>query len=105
VSPRLLGVALAAILVAGGCSGTLQTASGVVLQVNGSSLTEIDSFVLRTADGELITFDVGPVTFDATSFPPEHLREHQALASPVRVTYQVQDGRKVAVKLEDAPGP
>ena len=48
---------------------------------------------------------VGPVTFDQTSFPPEHLREHQALASPVTVTYQVQDGKNVAIKLEDAPGP
>lgn len=97
------GLSLAAVLLFAGCSGTLQTVSGVVLQVNGTSLTQIDSFVLRTADGQIITFTVGPITFDQTSFPPQHLREHQQLASPVKVTYRVEDGKNVATKLEDAP--
>jgi hypothetical protein len=97
------GVSLAAILLVAACNGTLQSASGVVLQVNGASLTQIDSFVLRTSDGQILTFTVGPVTFDQTSFPPQHLREHQQLAQPVKVTYRVEDGKNVAIKLEDAP--
>jgi len=98
-----LGVAAAIAFLVAACSGTLQTASGIVLQVTGTSVSDISSFVLRTNDGTLITFEVGPVTFDQQSFPPEHLREHQRLALPVLVTYQVQNGQDVALKLEDAP--
>ncbi len=95
--------ALAAVLLLAGCSGTLQTASGVVLQVNGTSLSKVDSFVLRTADGQVITFTVGTIAFDQSTFPPEHLREHQQLATPVKVTYRTDGDTKVAIKLEDAP--
>lgn len=98
----LAATALGALLLAG-CSGSLQSATGVVVQVNGTSPSAISSFVLHTADGQLLTFTVGPVTFDQTSFPPEHLREHQALAQPVKVTYKIENGQDVAVKLEDAP--
>lgn len=97
------GVAVAALLASAACSGSLQTASGVVLEVDGSSLSQIDGFVLRTPDGQMITFVVGPVAFGQASFPPQHLREHQQLAQPVRVTYRVESGRNVAIKLEDAP--
>ena len=96
-------IALAAVLLCAGCGGTLQTASGVVLKVNGTSLSQIDSFVLRTADGQVITFTVGPIAFDQSSFPPEHLREHQQLATPVKVTYRMDGDTRVAIKLEDAP--
>jgi hypothetical protein len=98
-----VSVTLAALLLCVACSGTLQTASGVVLQVDGTSLTQINSFVLRTADGQVLTFAVDTVAFDQTSFPPQHLREHQQLASPVKVTYRVDSGKNVAIKLEDAP--
>ncbi|MEA2622612.1 MAG: hypothetical protein QOH61_1522 [Chloroflexota bacterium] len=86
-----------------GCTGTLQRATGIVVNVQSQSLTEIDAFELRTAEGQILTFAVGPITFDGGSFPPQHLREHQALAQPVLVTYRVEDGRNVAIKLEDAP--
>lgn len=99
----LLGVLLATLLLCGACTGTLRTAEGVVLDVQGTSLTKIDSFTLRTADGQLLTFTANEVTFDQQSFPPQHLREHQALAQPVRVTYRVEDSRNVAIKLQDAP--
>ena len=95
--------ALAAVMLLGACGGTLQTASGVVLKVNGTSLTQIDSFVLRTADGQVITFSVGSIAFDQSSFPAEHLREHQQLATPVKVTYRMDGDTRVAIKLEDAP--
>ena len=103
---RLAILLIAAVSVGGGvagCSPAEQSVSGLVIQVNGTSPSAISSFVLRTADGRLITFMVGPVTFDQQSFPPEHLREHQALAAPVIVTYRVENGANVAVKLADAP--
>ena len=100
---RLAGLALTAALLVGACSSSSLTATGVVIQVTGTSPSAISSFLLHTADNQVLTFVVGPVTFDQTSFPPEHLREHQALAAPVTVTYQVQDGKNVAIKLADAP--
>jgi hypothetical protein len=103
VTGRLIGLALAAVVLAGGCSSSSLTATGVVIQVTGTSPSAISSFLLHTADNQVLTFVVGPVTFDQKSFPPEHLREHQALAAPVTVTYQVQDGQNVAIKLADAP--
>lgn len=96
-------IALAGVLLLSACNGTLQTASGVVLKVNGTSLSQVDSFVLRTADGQVITFSVGSIAFDQSSFPAEHLREHQQLATPVKVTYRMDGDTKVAIKLEDAP--
>jgi hypothetical protein len=96
-------VTLATVLLCAACGGTLQSVIGVVLQVNGTSLTQIDSFVLRTAEGQIITFTVGPIAFDQTSFPPQHLREHQQLATPVKVTYRLDGDTRVATKLEDAP--
>jgi hypothetical protein len=103
VKIRLAGVGLAALLVVAACGASAETATGIVLHVDGTSPSAISSFLLRTADGHVITFMVGPVTFDQQSFPPEHLREHQALAMPVTVTYQVENGQDVAVKLQDAP--
>ncbi len=90
-------------MLVGACSPSQLTATGVVIQVTGTSPSAISGFLLHTADNQVLTFIVGPVTFDQTTFPPEHLREHQALASPVTVTYQVQDAKNVAIKLEDAP--
>jgi hypothetical protein len=103
VRGRLAGLTLTAALLAGACSPAQLQVTGVVIQVTGTSPSAIGSFLLHTADDRVLTFVVGPVTFDQKSFPPEHLREHQALALPVTVTYQVQDGQNVAVKLADAP--
>jgi hypothetical protein len=105
VRGRLAGLTLAAAILAAGCSPSQLTATGVVIQVTGTSPSAISSFLLHTADDQVLTFAVGPVTFDQRSFPPEHLREHQALALPVVVTYQVQEGQNIAVKLVDAPLP
>ena len=90
-------------MLVGACAPSQSMATGVVIQVTGTSPSAISSFLLHTADNQVLTFVVGPVTFDQASFPPEHLREHQALAAPVLVTYQVQDGKNVAIKLADAP--
>ena len=104
MSARLVGLAVAAAVLAGACSPSDLTATGVVIQVTGTSPSAISSFLMHTADNQVLTFVVGPVTFDQKTFPPEHLREHQALGVPVIVTYQVQAGQNVAIKLADAPG-
>ena len=102
---RLLLIALlsAAGLVAAGCQPTLYTETGIVTTVNSASLVEVDGFTLRTNDGRTLTFSTRDLPIRDDGFPPQHLREHQALAQPVQVTYRVTDGRNDVVKLQDAP--
>ena len=95
-----LGAVLAFALVA--CGGdTLQSESGIVLDVQSQSLARIDGFTLRTTDGRELRFDTTETRFDTTGFPPQHLHEHRALAEPIHVTYQVRDGTNRVIKLED----
>ncbi len=99
----MLAVALLFTLVLAGCGGdTLQTETGVVVDVQQAGLADVSGFTLRTSDGRELTFDTTQTRFDAAGFPPQHLQEHRALAEPVRVTYQVKDGTNRVVKLEDA---
>jgi hypothetical protein len=103
VTGALVAGALAALLVVGACTAPLQSTSGIVLSVQGSSPGVVDGFVLRTSDGQVITFSTVKTQFDRTGFPPQHLREHQALATPVLVTYRTESGVNDVIKLEDAP--
>lgn len=105
---RLAGLAaLLAVLalVACACAATLETRIGLVIAVEGTGPAAIGGFTLRTADGQVMEFSTLTTVFDRSGFPPEHLREHLTLASPVRVTYHTTDGRNDVVKLEDAPTP
>lgn len=95
------GVVLA--LLAAACGGTLQTETGLVVSVQSTGPAAVDGFTLRTADGRRIDFSTRNTVFARNGFPPEHLREHLALAQPVRVTYQSTDGRNDVLTLEDAP--
>jgi hypothetical protein len=94
---------LVLVLLTAACGGTLQSETGLVISVQSTGPAAVDGFTLRTADGRLIDFSTRDTVFDRNGFPPEHLREHLALAQPVRVTYQSTDGRNEVVKLEDAP--
>lgn len=94
-------MALALGIVAG-CQPTLMTETGVVTSVTSTSLVDVDGFQLRTTDGRTFDFSTKGLAY-GEGFPPQHLREHQALGSPVEVTYKVVDGLDVVVKLQDAP--
>jgi hypothetical protein len=80
------------------------TADGVVVQVESSGLTAVAGFTLRTADGQELRFGLAELR-NATSFPPAHLAEHVATATPVRVWYREAAAGLEALWLEDAPGP
>ncbi len=102
----LIVVALVAPLVVAGswaCSGPSErrTVEGLVVEVVGSSPAHVERFTLRSSDGQLLSFTVGTVELDEPAFPPAHLREHQAVAELVEVTYQQDGDRLVAVRLED----
>jgi hypothetical protein len=81
-----------------------RTEIGVVVFVDSVSLTDVRRFAIRTSDGRTVFFAVGQLE-NGAQFPPGHLGEHEATASPIRVTYRDENGEHVAVRLEDAAAP
>jgi hypothetical protein len=98
----LLGAALLVGLgTVAACEPTLHQDTGLVVDIQQSSLTAIEGFRLRTTDGRVVEFATLTTRFDA-AFPVQHLGEHLALAQPITVTYKVVDGRNEVVRLADA---
>ena len=99
----LLVVVLAGVVgMLAACEPTLHTETGLVVDVQQSSLTSVEGFRLQTPDGRIVEFSTIGTRFDQ-AFPVQHLGEHQALAQPITVTYRIADGRNQVVKLADAP--
>lgn len=95
-----LGLVIAIALAA--CGPAPQTVAGFVVDVKSTSLTQIDSFTLRTQDGQELVFRVGLLELDGGAFPAGHLREHMALNQAVAVAYREEGGERIAFKLVDA---
>lgn len=93
------------VIVAGlvaGCGDGEKTVTGVILDVESSSLTELDSFTLRSNDG--VTLVLVSVQ-DAPTNPlegifPGHLLGHMQAAEQVTVHYREEGGAFLAVRLE-----
>ena len=103
----LLGAAALVILLVVG--GTMayggpgrQVETGVVVAVTATSLSDVQGFSIRTADGRTVDFRVGTIE-NATQFAPGHLAEHKVTLVPIRVTYVQRPDGLEAVRLEDAP--
>jgi hypothetical protein len=76
-------------------------ATGVLTHIESEGLSKVTAFTLRTADGRQTRFEIG-VLENGAQFPPGHLAEHMANASPVRVFFRDEGGgRLVAYRLED----
>ncbi|MFL5749645.1 MAG: hypothetical protein ACJ767_03390 [Chloroflexota bacterium] len=100
------GVVLAVLAIGAFLATTLaqpprQTETGVVIAVDSTSLTNVRGFTIRTSDGRTVAFTLGQLE-NASQFAPGHLNEHVATAVPVLVTYRVENGQRMVVRLEDA---
>jgi hypothetical protein len=98
----LLIAALLAVLLSA-CGGDELSVTGVILEVDAPSLTEIDSFTFRTNEGETLVFRVAP---DAAADPlegfvPGHLQSHALLAEQVEIFYREEGGELLALRLVD----
>jgi nitrate reductase NapE component len=103
----LLGVVVAVVLLAVVAVNVLggpgrQVETGIVVGVQATSLTDVQGFSIRTADGRTVDFRMGTLE-NASQFAPGHLAAHKVSLVPVRVTYVQEPGGPVAVRLEDAP--
>ena len=96
-----VAVATALLLIAGACGGGDKQVTGLVLEVAGRDVIEIESLRLRDDDGRVWEFATeGPVGLSAA-----HLRQHQLAGEKVVVTYRAKDGRLIASDIRDAPSP
>lgn len=74
---------------------------GVVVAVDAVSLTDVRGFTVQVGMWT-VDFKLGPLE-NATQFSPSHLKEHQASSEPIRVWFRVENGDRVAYRIEDAP--
>ena len=75
--------------------------AGIVVDVTSAGLSQVTGFTLRTNNGETIQFMIGTLE-NGDEFPPGHLKEHQAAASPVLVFFREANGQLVVYRIEDA---
>ena len=71
---------------------------GVIVDVEASGITEVESFTLRSG-GRTYEIDVTKET--DLAFPPAHLSEHRASGEPVVVELEEADGGLVATSVDD----
>lgn len=83
------------------------TVRGVLLDVVSPGIQKVDSFTLRTDDGQELHFTTSQDFNQGTAhlMTPGHMRQHMALADPVEVTYRDQNGTLVALNATDVSRP
>lgn len=74
---------------------------GRVVVVDSEGLSKVRGFTLRTDAGTELAFVIGSLE-NGAEFPPGHLAEHLATASPVRVFFRETGGARVVYRIEDA---
>lgn len=74
--------------------------TGVVVAVDSQGLGDVRGFRLRRDGGELIDLDLRALE-SGSAFPPGHLAEHQATATPIRVWVREEGGVLLAIRVED----
>ena len=78
----------------GEASGEME---GLVVEVSGRNIVELETLGIRAEDGTVWTFTAeGPLEFS-----PSHLREHQLFGETVTVSYVRRGELLVAVKISD----
>jgi hypothetical protein len=90
----------------GGGSDGERSVEGIITDVQSSSLTEIDSFTVRTNDGDTLVFHIAPDAHPdpEEGFVPGHLRSHAVAAEQVKVYYREENGELLATRLVHPSG-
>jgi hypothetical protein len=81
------------------CAGRT-TLTGVVIEVESRTLTDVRSFTLRS-EGEECEILIDPDREYGFALP--HLNEHKVSADPVRVEVEVRGEELVALSIDDSP--
>jgi hypothetical protein len=75
--------------------------AGIVIKVDSQGLDDVRGFTLRSSAGDELEFTIAQLE-NGDEFPPGHLTEHMAAASPVLVFFRDENGELVAYRIEDA---
>lgn len=75
--------------------------TGKVIAIDSEGLSKVRGFTVRTDDGSELAFVIGTLE-NGVEFPPGHLAEHLATATPVRVFFRDEAGSRVVYRIEDA---
>lgn len=62
-------------------------ATGVVIAADGPNAAQVDTFSLRTSEGQVLQFTVGRLDLSNGGLPAPHLREHLVSGEPITVYY------------------
>lgn len=73
--------------------------TGVVVAIDGEGFDEVESFTLRAAGAD---HEIWIEPGRDYAFPLNHLHAHLRGSEPVKVRYEEEDGRLVALTIEDA---
>lgn len=76
--------------------------AGVITSVDAVALDQVHGFTLTSAGGQDLTFVIGKLE-NGDEFPPGHLKEHMASATPILVYFRQENGALVVYRVEDAP--
>ena len=105
----LLALLAASVAACAAPAATAQTRTvrGVLLDVESPGIQKVNSFTLRTDDGQQMHFATAPDFNQGVAhvMTPGHMRQHMALGDPVEVTYRDQDGTLVALSATDVSAP
>ena len=102
---RIAAAVVGLALVAAGCGdsgGGRETVRGVVLEVDGD-LASVESFVLRTDEGDIL--EVVPAPGGDFRFPLPHLHDHRRTLEPVLVELDRSVDPPLATAIRDADSP
>lgn len=102
MTARRAALVVTLLLVAAACSSSDERVTGVVVSVD-ADLTEVRSFEIQTPGGERLGFEAGP---DLRTFehggPITHLTDHLRSGAPIRVVFEVDGERRIAISVDDA---
>ena len=86
-------------LIVGSCTPapTTGTVRGLLTDVQAASLMLLREVELRAEDGRTLRF----VIEGDTGITPGHAREHMVNAEPVTITYRSEQGKLVALRIDD----
>ena len=73
---------------------------GVPVHIDAEGFTKVIAFTIRQDDGTQATFAMGTLE-NGDQFPPNHLAEHLAGGSRVRVFFRDENGTPTAYRIED----